>query len=79
MRTIDEAGELITRLDQLPFFGGRLFVRYVAEDGRLMDLHELNHHVQTDFYPRLRPRLAPTDGRTEFTPTEMAEFKAIFK
>ncbi|KAI6229107.1 hypothetical protein M3Y99_01151100 [Aphelenchoides fujianensis] len=79
VRRVQEVSELIVRLDGLAFFGGRLCVRYVAEDGRLLDLHQLNEHVQVDFCPRLRPRITPPNGRTEFAPAEMAEFKEIFR
>ncbi|KAI6239045.1 hypothetical protein M3Y99_00606500 [Aphelenchoides fujianensis] len=79
VKHIHQVNELITRLDNLAYFGGRLCVRYVTEDGRLLDVHQLNQHVELEFGSRLRPRITPADGQTEFSAAEMSEFKRIFK
>ncbi|KAI6173096.1 hypothetical protein M3Y98_01045500 [Aphelenchoides besseyi] len=75
VNSLHQVNEIMLRMDTLSFFGGRLCVRFVTEDGSLLDLSQLNRYIENGFGDRPRKKF---DKSNEFTAMELKFLNDIF-
>lgn len=76
---LNQAAEVILRMDKLVFYGGVLCVRYLHPSGSLMNARQVNRLIEQRNYNANATTGRQNNGFFEFSRNQMKNFNDIFE